>query len=216
MIGGVIIPIGVVLLYDLVVFSIIMRQLSKKVAGKQVIKSKREERVRRLQNAIALIILMGLTWGVGFMVIIEATSEVFEVIFIMNSLQGVFLFMFYCVRNPMVRTKWRNALCCCLTPRHDYISSVSTSGNVNTNSRSHTQTGKNRNEYRDDDSNEDSNEDVDSPALLGNGNPRHAKDIPDFRAVNPYLDTSAPYNVYNGESWEPNPYTIPRPKIKIY
>ena len=71
MIGGVLVPIATVIIYDTVIFIMVIRRLSRKVAGRQVTKPVYKERLRRLQNASALIILMGLTWAVGFLTAIE-------------------------------------------------------------------------------------------------------------------------------------------------
>ena len=113
MVGGVLIPVALVIVYDAVVFFLVMRRLSKKVEGKQSAKSDREELLRRFQNALAFIVLLGLTWMVGFLTVIQTPNDdnveiTFDVIFIvLNSLQGVFIFIFYCMRNPRVRTTWK-------------------------------------------------------------------------------------------------------------
>ncbi|XP_011682085.2 adhesion G-protein coupled receptor G2 [Strongylocentrotus purpuratus] len=117
MIGGVLVPIATVIIYDSIIFVMVIRRLSRKVEGRQLTKPIYKERIRRLQNASALIILMGLTWAIGFFTAIEGASVSIQIIFIiLNSLQGFFLFLFYCLRNPAARSQWRKILCCCLPP----------------------------------------------------------------------------------------------------
>ena len=131
MVGGVLVPVAVVIAYDAVVFTLVMRRLSKKVAGKQVTMSEREELLRRFQNALAFIVLLGLTWVLGFLTVIQTPNDdnielTFDIIFIiLNSFQGVFLFFFYCVRNPIARATWRKFL-------HRHLPAMTTIMIVNT------------------------------------------------------------------------------------
>ncbi|XP_041460133.1 uncharacterized protein LOC121411452 [Lytechinus variegatus] len=115
-VGGLLIPIGLILLFNIVVFALVMKRLTKTVRGKQQNeKAERRQRIRRFQNAISILLLMGLTWSVGYLSLIQATSVVVQGIFtVLNSLQGYFIFMLYCVRQPQVRRQWRAQFSCCL------------------------------------------------------------------------------------------------------
>nr|XP_054750026.1 adhesion G-protein coupled receptor G2-like [Lytechinus pictus] len=115
-VGGLLIPIGLILLFNVVVFALVMKRLTKTVRGKQQNeKAERRQRIRRFQNAISILLLMGLTWSVGYLSLIQATSVVVQGIFtVLNSLQGYFIFMLYCVRQPQVRRQWRAQFSCCL------------------------------------------------------------------------------------------------------
>ncbi|XP_041462715.1 serine-rich adhesin for platelets-like [Lytechinus variegatus] len=129
MISGVLVPIGVVIIYDTIIFIMVIRRLSRKVPGRQVTKPMYKERLRRLQNASALIVLMGLTWAVGFLTAIEGASLAVQIIFIiLNSLQGCFLFIFYCLRNPAARSLWRKLFCRCLPPVEESTTRGSSNG----------------------------------------------------------------------------------------
>ena len=120
MIGGVLIPMGLVIIYDTVIFTMVIRRLSHQVAGRQITRTQREERIRRVQNAAALVVLLGLTWGLGYLMIIENASFAFQVVFVVfNSLQGVFIFFFYCLRNQAARDQWRRTVCCCDLSQYD-------------------------------------------------------------------------------------------------
>ena len=138
MVGGVLVPVAVVIAYDAVVFTLVMKRLSKKVAGKQVTVSEREELLRRFQNALPFIVLMGLTWVLGFFTVIQTPNDdnielTFDIIFIiLNSFQGVFLFFFYCVRNPIARATWRKFL-------RKHLPAMTTIMSVNTTETSQSQ-----------------------------------------------------------------------------
>ena len=55
-----------------------------------------------IKGAVVLVILLGLTWVFGFFFFHE-NLEVFAYIFtILNSLQGLFIFIFHCIGNEKV------------------------------------------------------------------------------------------------------------------
>ncbi|XP_030852227.1 adhesion G-protein coupled receptor G4 isoform X1 [Strongylocentrotus purpuratus] len=110
-VGGLLIPVAVVLIANMVIFIMVIRQLSKsaQIAGK--IKKdkdgKREEMIERVKNAVAILVLMGLTWTTGYLLLIEAFTLVVQALFILfNSFQGLFIFILYCVRKPLIRQQW--------------------------------------------------------------------------------------------------------------
>ena len=60
----------------------------------------------RCRTALAIMVLLGLAWVFGALVIGDA-KLVFEYLFcIFNALQGFFIFVFYCARQPEVRKQW--------------------------------------------------------------------------------------------------------------
>ncbi|XP_030838346.1 uncharacterized protein LOC115922802 [Strongylocentrotus purpuratus] len=110
-IGGLLIPMTIILLFNVVIFALIVRQLMKSsnLAGrvKKEAKVERRENIKRVQNAICILLLLGLTWITGYFLMIREFSQVVEPIFIiLNSFQGLFIFLLYCVRKPMVRKQW--------------------------------------------------------------------------------------------------------------
>ena len=113
--------------------------LSSLLKGRSVDRVDRRQRLRRLQNAVCIMLLMGLTWAVGYLNLIYKASEVVQGIFtVLNSMQGYFIFMLYCVRQPTVRKLWREQFACLLPKRmHEQSSKItsSTSGAENTRSR---------------------------------------------------------------------------------
>nr|XP_054764191.1 uncharacterized protein LOC129270881 isoform X1 [Lytechinus pictus] len=134
LIGGLLIPIGLIMIFNFVIFVRVILRLNKTIKGKQLDKTEKRQRLRRFQNAVCILILMGLTWAVGYLSIIQPAAEVVQGVFtILNSLQGYFIFMLYCVRQPQVRRAWRSQLSCCL-PKSFGASSAFTSTSGQTNS----------------------------------------------------------------------------------
>ena len=115
-VGGLLVPIGIILVVNTVIFIRVIRRLGRTVKGRAVDKTEKRQRLRRLQNAVMIMILMGLTWAVGYLSLIWPGSAVVQGIFaVLNSFQGYFIFMLYCVRQPLVRKIWRDQFNCCLT-----------------------------------------------------------------------------------------------------
>ncbi|XP_041474777.1 uncharacterized protein LOC121423495 [Lytechinus variegatus] len=110
-IGGLLIPMSIILVINIVIFILVIRQLfqSGNVAGrvKREAEVERRETIERVQNAICILLLLGLTWITGYLLLIPSFSPVAQPIFIvLNSLQGLFIFLLYCVRKPHIRKKW--------------------------------------------------------------------------------------------------------------
>ena len=55
-----------------------------------------------IQGALALEVLLGLTWVFGYFYISEEALPVAYLFTIFNSLQGVFIFVFHCLMNKKV------------------------------------------------------------------------------------------------------------------
>ncbi|XP_022088748.1 deleted in malignant brain tumors 1 protein-like [Acanthaster planci] len=95
---GLLTPIGLILIHNIVTFVLVMRSLLK---VKEV--SRSQQISKRLQNAVGISTLMGLTWCFGFLAINEAAIA-FQLIFCLaNSFQGVIIFIMFCVRREEVR-----------------------------------------------------------------------------------------------------------------
>lgn len=56
-----------------------------------------------LRGAIVLVFLLGLTWTFGLLYLNEQTVVMAYIFTILNSLQGLFIFIFHCVQNEKVR-----------------------------------------------------------------------------------------------------------------
>ncbi|XP_071818157.1 uncharacterized protein [Apostichopus japonicus] len=119
-IGGVAIPILFIVVTNMVLYTLVVCRLSKRVSNSaRNDKRKRQEQVKRVQNAVSIFLLMGLSWGVGYFCFIPVGSNfafAIQLVFVgFNSMQGYLIFMFYCMRNPDFRKRWRR-WCFCICP----------------------------------------------------------------------------------------------------
>ncbi len=96
---GLLTPIGIILLHNVITFILVMRSLLK------VKEASRSEQIsKRLQNAVGISALMGVTWCFGFLAI-EGAAFTFQLLFCLtNSLQGVIVGVMFCARREEVRT----------------------------------------------------------------------------------------------------------------
>ncbi|XP_072330255.1 uncharacterized protein [Scyliorhinus torazame] len=88
-------PVALVLILNLVIFGLIM---SKMVCNKRNLKSYRGDFKQTLQKHFVVIfantVTLGVCWITGYLMLIEAAYEVFSTLFcILNSLQGIFIFL---------------------------------------------------------------------------------------------------------------------------
>ncbi|XP_033125664.1 adhesion G-protein coupled receptor G6-like [Anneissia japonica] len=107
---------AVILIINSVIYIQVIRQLTcrRKLTKVKTDKNKMSEVSVRVQNAITIMMLLGLTWIFGFLSIdsSDAVRDLFQLIFcVCNSLQGFFVFLFFCVRRRDVRNSW--AYFCC-------------------------------------------------------------------------------------------------------
>ena len=79
---GLLTPIALILLHNVITFILVMRSLLKVKEA-----SRSEQITKRLQNAVGISALMGLTWCFGFLAI-EGATFAFQLLFcLFNSLQ---------------------------------------------------------------------------------------------------------------------------------
>ncbi|XP_030830267.1 adhesion G-protein coupled receptor G6 [Strongylocentrotus purpuratus] len=107
---GVLLPIGLVLSFNFIMFILVIRRLWKANLGGTMPMEKEEKAAARyrqlrtrLLNAFSISVLLGLTWVFGFLAIEDATFA-FQLIFcVANSLQGLMVFILFCARQEDVR-----------------------------------------------------------------------------------------------------------------
>ncbi|CAH1247542.1 ADGRL3 [Branchiostoma lanceolatum] len=108
-------PAGLILLFNMVVFSIVMYKLlkgekkQKKLTGNKKNEADHQWAIRQLRRAFSIMVLFGLTWVFGFFFVIDdaAARTAFAYLFcIFNTLQGLFIFVFHCFMREDVQ-KWR-------------------------------------------------------------------------------------------------------------
>ncbi|XP_071812629.1 uncharacterized protein [Apostichopus japonicus] len=102
---GVVLFIAVMLVFNLVMFVLIIKQITCRPQFKK--DDPRKENIKRIQNAISILMLLGLAWLFGFFAI-GGAQFIFNLLFLIcNSLQGLFIFLLFCVRNQEVQMEWR-------------------------------------------------------------------------------------------------------------
>jgi hypothetical protein len=63
--------------------------------------------ITQARRSIAILVVLGLTWVFGILAVKDA-KLVFQYLFcIFNSLQGLLVFIFYCVLSKDTRIKWK-------------------------------------------------------------------------------------------------------------
>ena len=55
-----------------------------------------------IKGAVVLVVLLGLTWFFGLMYMSNATTVMAYIFTILNTLQGLFIYIFHCVMNDKV------------------------------------------------------------------------------------------------------------------
>ncbi|XP_064330688.1 adhesion G-protein coupled receptor G2 [Phalacrocorax carbo] len=98
----------VVFLINISMFIVVLIQLCR-IKKKKQLGAQRKTSIQDLRSVAGLTFLLGITWGFAFFTV----NEVFTYLFtIFNTLQGFFIFIFYCVTKENVRKQWRRYLCC--------------------------------------------------------------------------------------------------------
>ncbi|XP_021363177.1 plexin-B2-like isoform X2 [Mizuhopecten yessoensis] len=105
-------PVMLMVVINGVVFVLVARQLLGVHSGNLSITHKAST-LTRLRRAVAVLILLGLTWVFAVFAFEGAGGLVFQYLFIiLNSLQGLLIFIFYCVLNKDTRDNWMKKFPC--------------------------------------------------------------------------------------------------------
>uniref|UniRef100_A0A670Z849 G-protein coupled receptors family 2 profile 2 domain-containing protein n=1 Tax=Pseudonaja textilis TaxID=8673 RepID=A0A670Z849_PSETE len=83
-----------------------------KTNNPRVKKDRNQEFLLDLKRVISLTFLLGLTWGFAFFAWGPLKTAFMYVFAICNSLQGFFIFVFYCLMKDNVRTQCQIHFCC--------------------------------------------------------------------------------------------------------
>lgn len=98
-------PILLVILINFIVFILAIRALNH--SGALISAEKKSTSYQRARTSIAILLLLGLTWGFGALAVSSA-QLIFDYLFcIFNSLQGFLIFYFHCLRHQEVRSQWK-------------------------------------------------------------------------------------------------------------
>ena len=116
-----------ILLMNSIVFGLVLYQIVNVSGGISINKNSKSKIRTQLQGAVIIIILLGLTYLFAIVAIGKA-SVVFHFLFsIFNSLQGLFIFIFYCLLKKDTRDAWKSTL----------PSSITKSSHVSTHGKLH-------------------------------------------------------------------------------
>ncbi|XP_012944090.1 adhesion G-protein coupled receptor G4 [Aplysia californica] len=115
-------PVCLILLLNCAAFALVIRQLR---SSSKLNKTDRNSTVQRLRGAIGVVILLGLTWIFAIFAIDRASVVFYYLFAIFNSLQGLFIFIFYCLLKKDAVAAWKRSLPCC----EDYGDQSKTSSN---------------------------------------------------------------------------------------
>ena len=99
-------PILLVLAFNAVIFVVVIVVLVKHLIKRSKQANYNYRPVQLMANITGISCLLGLTWAFGALTIIKA-DHAFQIVFtVSNSLQGFFIFIFFCVLNGDVRLAW--------------------------------------------------------------------------------------------------------------
>ena len=103
---GIIVPVVLVVIKNFIILALTLHGISKN----RIKKDKKGEVVTSVRIAFACSVLLGTAWVFGIFAV-GNLRNVFQWLFsIFNSLQGLFIFLFYTVRNQEARKQWRRVL----------------------------------------------------------------------------------------------------------
>ena len=99
---------GLIIVYNIVIFVLVMYHITCGRRGIDI--DRRNETMLRVQQAISINALLGLTWVFGLLSLInEQSSFYFQIFFcVFNSLQGFLVFIMFCVRRKNVILVWKD------------------------------------------------------------------------------------------------------------
>ena len=105
-------PILLVLAFNVVIFVVVIVILVKHLIKRSKEKVNSLSSLKLVLNITGVCCLLGLTWIFGALTITKA-NQAFQIIFtVTNSLQGFYIFLFFCVLNGDVRSTWLKTLPC--------------------------------------------------------------------------------------------------------
>ncbi|XP_058391513.1 adhesion G-protein coupled receptor G2 isoform X2 [Diceros bicornis minor] len=101
----------VIFLLNISMFIVVLVQLCR-IKKKKQLGAQRKTSIQDLRSVAGLTFLLGITWGFAFFAWGPVNVAFMYLFAIFNTLQGFFIFIFYCVAKENVRKQWRRYLCC--------------------------------------------------------------------------------------------------------
>ncbi|XP_032330941.1 adhesion G-protein coupled receptor G2 isoform X4 [Camelus ferus] len=102
---------SVIFLLNVSMFIVVLVQLCR-IKKKKQLGAQRKTSIQDLRSVAGLTFLLGITWGFAFFAWGPVNVTFMYLFAIFNTLQGFFIFIFYCVAKENVRKQWRRYLCC--------------------------------------------------------------------------------------------------------
>ncbi|KAB7506979.1 Adhesion G protein-coupled receptor L3, partial [Armadillidium nasatum] len=107
-------PVLLVLVANSIFLALSLVLMCRHAQNSAVLKNKETSKLESLRSwirgAVILMFLLGLTWTFGLLYLDQATVAMAYVFTVLNSLQGLFIFVFHCLQNDKVKTE-TNRLC---------------------------------------------------------------------------------------------------------
>ncbi|XP_006528877.1 adhesion G-protein coupled receptor G2 isoform X9 [Mus musculus] len=101
----------VIFLLNVSMFIVVLVQLCR-IKKKKQLGAQRKTSIQDLRSIAGLTFLLGITWGFAFFAWGPVNVTFMYLFAIFNTLQGFFIFIFYCAAKENVRKQWRRYLCC--------------------------------------------------------------------------------------------------------
>ncbi|KAL5015993.1 hypothetical protein ScPMuIL_005582 [Solemya velum] len=107
-------PVAAIITVNIVMLSIAIYMMCRHASSASSYKVKEKSQLQKtkawVKGAIVLVVLLGLTWGFGFLFLNEETVAMAYIFTILNTLQGLFIFVFHCIMNEKVKKEYRKFL----------------------------------------------------------------------------------------------------------
>ncbi|XP_037527073.1 adhesion G protein-coupled receptor L1 isoform X2 [Rhipicephalus sanguineus] len=104
-------PVVAILLANLVFLSIAVYMMCRHSSLASSVKNKEQSKMVNfriwIRSAAVLVVLLGLTWGFGLLYLNAESVAMAYLFTFLNSLQGLFIFVFHCLRNDKVRKEYK-------------------------------------------------------------------------------------------------------------
>uniref|UniRef100_A0A8D0TFP1 Adhesion G-protein coupled receptor G2 n=2 Tax=Sus scrofa TaxID=9823 RepID=A0A8D0TFP1_PIG len=101
----------VIFLLNVSMFIVVLVQLCR-IKKKKQLGAQRKTSIQDLRSVAGITFLLGITWGFAFFAWGPVNVTFMYLFAIFNTLQGFFIFIFYCATKENVRKQWRRYLCC--------------------------------------------------------------------------------------------------------
>lgn len=104
-------PVVAILLANVVFLSIAVYMMCHHSSLASSVKNKEHSKMANfriwIRSAAVLVVLLGLTWGFGLLYLSAESVAMAYLFTFLNSLQGLFIFVFHCLRNDKVRKEYK-------------------------------------------------------------------------------------------------------------